>query len=59
MSLKAKKVDYIFEEPFTYDCWLAFFLFRCEFQKKNRAKLKKLFNLNSRLRWGAQYPRYT
>ena len=24
---------------------------------ENRAKLKKLFNFNSRLRWGAQYPR--
>ena len=26
---------------------------------ENRAKLKKLFHLNSKLRWGAQYPRYT
>ena len=24
-----------------------------------RAKLKKLFHLNNRLRWGAQYPRHT
>ena len=52
MFLTANKVDYIFEEPLNlhipYNCCL-----------ENRAKLKKLFNLNSRLRWGAQQPRYT
>ena len=55
--------NYIFEAPlylycwlaYIYNCWLAFFLFCCEF----KAKLKKLFNLSSSLRWGAQYPRYT
>ena len=36
---------------------LAFSLSRCRFQKK--IELRKLFNLNSRLRWGAKYPRCT
>ena len=26
---------------------------------ENKAKLKKLFNLNSTLRWAVQYPRHT
>ena len=41
---------------FTHNCWLALPLW---IPRENRAKLKKLFYLNSRLRWWAQYPRYT
>ena len=37
---------------------VSFFLFPCGFPGENRAKLKKLFHLDSRLRWEAQYPRY-
>ena len=60
MFLKAKIVDYIFEE------WLNLHILVGQRKKslslwilgENRTKLKKLFNLNSRLIWGAQYPRY-
>ena len=51
ISLIGKKVGYWRTAWFKYNCWLAFFLF-CD-------RVKKLFNLNSGLRWEAQYPRYT
>ena len=36
-----------------------FFPFPLWIPGENRAKLKKIFNLNNKLRWGAQYHRYT
>ena len=55
MPLTAKKVDYIFEKPIDLDIIVA----SAAVSRKNRAKLKKLFNLNTRLRWGVQYSRHT
>ena len=55
LSLAAKKVDYIFEQPLLL---VSFFLFRCGFQDKIEPSWRKLFNLNCRLRWRVQYPRY-
>ena len=58
MSLAAKKV---FEERLNLHIivGLLFFSLSLWISEKNRATLKKLFNLNSRLSWGVQYPRYT
>ena len=60
-SLAEKKVDYIFEELLNFDITvsLGFFSLKLWIPLENRAKLNKLFNLNSRLRWGAKYPRCT
>ena len=50
ITLTAEKLDYIFEE--TLNLQLAsFFSFPLWIPVENRAKLKKLFNLNSRLTW--------
>ena len=38
---------------------VSFFFLLLWIPGENKAVLKKLFNLTSRLRWGAQYPRYT
>ena len=46
-SLAAEKADYILEEPFNLLIVVRFFSLR-----ENKAKLKKPFNLNNRLRWG-------
>ena len=58
MSLTGKKWRlYLWRSAsFTYSCWLAFFSLPLWIPGGNRAKLKKLFNLNSRLSWGAQNP---
>ena len=40
-------------------CRLAFSSLPLWIPGENKVKLKKLFNLNSRLTWGAQYVRYT
>ena len=56
MSLTTEKVDYTF---MYIQLFVSFFLFPCGFPGENRANLKKLFDLDSRLRWEAQYPRYT
>ena len=59
MSLTAKKVEYNFEEPLNLHILLvSFSSFPLCIAGQNRAKLKKLFNLNSILSWVAQYPRY-
>ena len=56
MSLTTKKVSYIFDK---LDLLVNFFSLLLWNPGKNRAKLKKLFNFNSRLRRGVQYPRHT
>ena len=67
MSQKAKKVDFIFEEPlrlhttitFSSSSSLSFSSLMLLIPGQNRAKLKKLFNLKSKLKWRVQYPVYT
>ena len=63
MSLTAKKVILFLKNHliYIYICWLlvSFFSFPLSIVGENRPKLKKLFNLNSRRRWRAQYLRYT
>ena len=54
MSLTPKKEDYIFEEPLNLHVivFFNFFTLPLWIPGENRAKPKKLLNLNSRLRWG-------
>ena len=60
MPLTAKRIDYIFEEPLNlYILLVSFFPLPLWIPGENKAKLKELFNLNKRLRWGAQCPRHT
>ena len=54
MPLTGKKLDYIFGKLFGN-----FFSLSLWLPRENRAKLKKLVNLKSRLEWEAQYPRYS
>ena len=50
VSLTAKKVDYIFKKQLnSQNCWLAVFSLPLSIPGENRIKLKKIFNLNSRL----------
>ena len=58
ISKTAKKVNYNFEEPLKLNI-IVDYLFSLTLWNpgEKRAKLMKLgINLNSRLRWGAQYP---
>ena len=57
-ALEAKKVDYMTNRLIYIALLISIFSLTVWIQEKNRAKLKKLFYLNSRLRWGVQYPRY-
>ena len=59
ISMTEKKVDYIFEEPFNLQLLISFFSLPLWIPGENSAKLKNLYNLNIRLRWVAQYPKYT
>ena len=51
-SLAAEKADYILEESFNLLIVVRFFSLPIWILGENKAKLKKPFNLNSRLRWG-------
>ena len=52
--LNSKKGDYIFEESLNlHVIVVSFFSLPLWIPKENTAELEKLFNLNSRLRWGA------
>lgn len=55
--LNSKKGDYIFEESLNlHVIVVSFFSLPLWIPKENTAELEKLFNLNSRLRWGANPP---
>ena len=59
MSLTAKEVDYVFEEPlnsYVINCWLA--CLPLWIPGEHGAEVKKLLNLNSWMRWVEKYPRY-
>ena len=59
MFLTEKMVNYIFEEPLNLHTLVGQFPFPLWIPGENRARLQKLFKLNSRLTLKAQYPRYT
>ena len=54
MTLTAKKVDYMFEEKLN-----SLFSLPMQIPGENRAKLKELFTLKSRLKMGEQYSKYS